>query len=63
MKTLELRCDIQKVIDAIDNEVDAYILSFTEKTKNRRNLAREIFKTRKKQTKSLAVYMYKKYAR
>lgn len=60
-KILELRSDIQKVIDAIDNEIDAYITSFEEKHPARRGLARSIYLVRKQEAIEITKKMVKKY--
>lgn len=62
-RKLKLKSDIQKVIDAINNQVDSYISTFSAKNKGQRILAKDIFEITDKKLKDISTYMSKKYDR
>ena len=57
-KKLELLENIGKLSEAIDDEVDWYIASFTEKDSKRRALARNFFYEKQKERVQLAKEAY-----
>ncbi len=62
-KKLELLQDINKVIEAIDDEVDAFIVSRMHSNQKVRKIANEAFEKKKEKTFSIAKEMVKKYDR
>lgn len=58
---LEFLQDTQRLSDAIDDEIDAYIATFTEKTEERRELAKIIFEKKQIKTAKIARGIAEKY--
>jgi len=60
-ETLELLSDINKVIEAINDEVDSYIGTFTASSKAKREFMKKIYLRKKKRLAKLAKQMYLKW--
>lgn len=61
IKKLELLKSIDKLVKAIDDEVDWFLVSSNEKDLKRKEFARKMFFEKKKETKSIAKEEYEKY--
>lgn len=53
-KKLELLMDIQKLIDAIDDEVDSYIGTFMANSQIKREIMRKIYWEKRRELTNLA---------
>lgn len=60
-RKLNLLQSIRRLVGAIDDEVDWYIASFTEKDPKRRILARTFFVEKQKERERIAKEEYERY--